>query len=106
LRAAASLQLARGKLATGNAADAIPFAVDAGNDPTARLTLARALLSAGQNARARAELQRMTARGESQEAAVLLGWVELREGRTPEARAPAERAPAVAPATVAALMLG
>jgi predicted Zn-dependent protease len=102
----ANLQLARAKLAAGQAADAIPYAEAAGNDQAARLTLARALIGAGQTARARAELQQLAAANPSAtEPAVLLGSIELAAGELRDARLHADRALAVSPANVDALLL-
>lgn len=106
LRRAASLQLARAKIAAGHPADAIPFAEAAGVDLNARLTLARALIAAGQTDRARTELTQLeAAHRTASEPAVLLGSIELAGGHIHEARAYADRALALAPGGVDALVL-
>jgi len=106
LTPAASLQLARAKLATGHAADAIPFAEAAGSDVNARLTLARALLADRQTGRARTELQQLEASYPAAvEPVVLLGSIEMAAGHIRDARAQADRALALAPGHTGALVL-
>ena len=103
---AANLQLARAKLAGGDPADAIALAEAAGADLPARLTLARALVAAGQLPRARVELRQIAAAyPTSLEPPVLLGELELASGQLREARSQADRALAISPASVDALLL-
>ena len=106
LVAPATLQLARTRLASGHADEAIVLAESAGPDLDARLTLARALIADGQHARARAELQRLEAsHAGSPEPAILLGSLELGAGAVPAARAHAARALTIAPDASDALLL-
>jgi len=102
----ATLQLAKARLATGHAADAIDLAEQAGAEPGARLTLARALVADGQIARARHELAQLdAATPPSPEPAVLLGSIDLAAGNVPAALAHATRALSIAPNAADALVL-
>jgi len=106
LEAAARLQLARAKLAQGRASDAIALASAAGDAYDARVTLARALLSDGQFARARVELAQLEAGyPTSLEPTVLLGTLDLQDGDLPSAQAESQRAIALRPSSVDALLL-
>jgi tetratricopeptide (TPR) repeat protein len=103
---AGTIQLARVKLAAGHPAEAVTLAESAGDDLTARLTLARALIADGQSARARRELQALAAATPSApEPAVLLGTMALTDGNVREARAQAARALSLAPNAGDALLL-
>jgi Tfp pilus assembly protein PilF len=102
----ASLQLARTLLAAGRPSEAVEFSAAGGSSLQARLTLARALASDLQEARARAELAQLSADfPASPEPSIELGMLELRNGGLPRARALAERALAQAPDSVDALVL-
>jgi tetratricopeptide (TPR) repeat protein len=102
----ATLQLARVRLATGHAADAIELAEQARAEGGARLTLAKALIADGQIERARDELSQLDASSPpSPEPAVLLGSIDLAAGNVPAARAHAARALAIAPNAADALVL-
>jgi tetratricopeptide (TPR) repeat protein len=102
----ATLQLAKARLATGHAADAVALAEQAGAEHGARLTLARALVADGQIARARDELTQLdAATPPSPEPAVLLGAIDLAAGNVPAARAHATRALSIAPNAADALVL-
>jgi tetratricopeptide (TPR) repeat protein len=102
----ATLQLARTRLATGHAGEAVELAEQAGTDVGARLTLARALIADGQTARARTELMRLDASNAgSPEPAILLGSLDLDGGAVPAARAHAARALTIAPTATEALLL-
>jgi len=104
--AAGSLQLARTKLAAGRASEAVMFAESAGDDFNARLTLARALVADGQEARARAELHRIEAAQPTRpEPAVLLASLALGDGDVADARAHVARALTLAPDGSDALVL-
>ena len=77
----ASLQLARTLLAAGRPSEAVELAAAGGSSLDARLTLARALVADGQDARARAELVQLSADyPESPEPSIELGMLELRNG--------------------------
>jgi tetratricopeptide (TPR) repeat protein len=103
---AASLQLARVKLASGHPGDAIALAEAAGDDFDARLTLARALVADRQIDRARTELRRLEAAEPSApEPAVLLGSLALTDGDVHDARAQATRALTLTPDSGDALLL-
>jgi Flp pilus assembly protein TadD len=103
---AASLQLARLKLASGHPADAVALAEAAGDDFGARLTVARALIADGQIARARAELRRLESlHPTAPEPAILLGSLALTDGNVRDARAQAARALTLAPDGGDALLL-
>jgi tetratricopeptide (TPR) repeat protein len=103
---AASLQLARVKLASGHPGDAIALAEAAGDDFDARLTLARALIADGQIDRARSELRRLEAADPTApEPAVLLGSLALTNGNVHDARAQATRALTLTPDGGDALLL-
>jgi tetratricopeptide (TPR) repeat protein len=102
----ATLQLARARLGSGHAADAIALAEQAGRGRPARLTLARALVADGQIARARSELVQLDAADPSSpEPAILLGSIELAAGNVPAARSHAWRALSIAPNAADALVL-
>jgi tetratricopeptide (TPR) repeat protein len=106
LTSEASLQLARTTLAAGRPREAIELAAAAGPSLSARLTLARALLADGQEARARAELLRTGAdHPASAEPSIALGLLELKNGALPQARAQADRALSLAPESAEALLL-
>ena len=106
LTALTLLQLARVRLATGDAGEAVEFAERAGPELGARLTLAKALIADGQTARARSELAQLEAtHPESPEPAILLGSLELDGGAFPAARAHAARALTIAPGATDALRL-
>ena len=106
LTGAATLQLAKARLATGHAADAIELAEQADGQRGARLTLARALVADGQIARAREELAQLDAAvPPSPEPAVLLGAIDLAAGNVPAARMHATRALSIAPNSADALAL-
>jgi tetratricopeptide (TPR) repeat protein len=103
---AGSLQLARVKLASGHPADAIAFAESAGDDFSARLTLARALIADGQVARARAELRRLASTDpHAPQPPILLGSLALTDGNLREARAQSEQALTLSPEGGEALLL-
>jgi tetratricopeptide (TPR) repeat protein len=102
----ATLQLARARLGSGHAAEAIELAEQAGPDRVARLTLARALIADGQIARARTELVHLDAANPpSPEPAILLGSIDLAAGNVPSARTQASRALSIAPNAADALVL-
>ena len=90
---AATLQLARTKLAAGKTADAVALAQSAGSALGARLTLARALIADGQIATARNELLQLEVEGtKSADPSVLLGSLELDGGNIDAALQHAGRA--------------
>jgi tetratricopeptide (TPR) repeat protein len=103
---AARLQLARTKLAQGQASDAVSLASTAGAAYDARITLARALASDGQLDRARVELAQLEASYPSSfEPAILLGTLDLEDGDIPSARAESQRALALRPSSIDAMLL-
>ena len=101
----ARLQLARTRLAAGHPLDAMELAAAAGPAVPARLTYARALIADGQTERARSELADLESRGQSAEAATLLGSLDLERGDVVSARTRAARALSTAPNSVDALLL-
>jgi tetratricopeptide (TPR) repeat protein len=102
----ATLQLARARLGSGHAADAVELAEKAHAEPGARLTLARALIADGQIGRARNELAQLDAANPpSPEPAILLGSIDLAAGHVPAARDHAARALSIAPKSSEALVL-
>jgi len=106
LATAARLQLARTKLAQGQAADAVALASTAGAAYDARITLAKALASDGQLERARVELAQLEASYPSSfEPAILLGTLDLEDGDIPSAQTQSQRALALRPSSVDALLL-
>lgn len=106
LETAARLQLARTKLAQGQASDAVALASTAGEAYDARVTLAKALVSDGQFARARVELAQLEASfPTSLEPTVLLGTLDLQDGDIPSAQEESQRAIALRPSSVDALLL-
>ena len=109
LATSARLQLARTKLAQGQAADAVALATmfsGAGAPYDARVTLAKALVSDGQFERARVELAQLEASyPTSLEPAILLGALDLEDGDIPSAQAESQRALALKPTSVDALLL-
>jgi tetratricopeptide (TPR) repeat protein len=103
---AATLQLARTKLAAGKTADAVALAQSAGSALGARLTLARALIADGQIATARNELLQLEVEStKSADPSVLLGSLELDGGNIDAALEHAGRALSAAPDSVDALLL-
>jgi tetratricopeptide (TPR) repeat protein len=106
LAAAASLQLARTRLAMGKPAEAVDLAEAAGSGFEARVTLARALVATGDEPRARAELARLAAeRPRAPEPAILLATLDLNKGDAAAARQHADRALAAAPDSADALLV-
>jgi tetratricopeptide (TPR) repeat protein len=106
LAGAARLQLARTKLAQGQAADAVALASTAGAAYDARITLAKALASDGQLQRARVELAQLSASYPAAlEPAILLGTLDLEDGDVPSAQVQSQRALALRPSSVEALLL-
>ncbi|HZR22907.1 MAG TPA: tetratricopeptide repeat protein [Vicinamibacterales bacterium] len=106
LAAAANLQLAQTKLAQRRPADAMEFALAAGDSYDARLTLARALVANGNDDSAREQLTRLESQNpKDAEPIVLLAKVNLSEARFDAARQEAVRALALAPESVDALMI-
>jgi tetratricopeptide (TPR) repeat protein len=102
----ATLQLARARLGSGHAAEAVDLAEQAASEGGARLTLARALIADGQIARARDELVQLdAAQPPSPEPAILLGSIALAGGNVPEALTHAARALSIAPKSAEALVL-
>jgi Flp pilus assembly protein TadD len=102
----ATLQLARARLGSGHAAEAVDLAEQAAAEGGARLTLARALIADGQIARARDELVELdAAQPPSPEPAILLGSIALAAGNVPEAQTRAARALSIAPKSSEALVL-
>jgi tetratricopeptide (TPR) repeat protein len=107
LAAAANLHLAQTLLAQGRSGEAVDLAAEAGSAYDARLTLARALMAAGDEDAARVELTKLAQdRPKDAIPATLLAQLELRAGDAAAARQHAGRALAVSPHDAAALLVG
>jgi len=107
LAAAANLHLAQTLLAQGRSGEAVDLAAEAGSAYDARLTLARALMAAGDEEAARVELTKLAQdRPKDAIPATLLAQLELRAGDAVAARQHAGRALAVSPHDAAALLVG
>ncbi len=95
---AARLQLARARLAAGQAADAVSLASSSGGGRDARLTLAHALVANGQTAEARQELTRLSIDDRTDpEPEIALATLDFDAGALASASEHAERAVAAAP---------